>query len=325
MVSGRGLGHTGGTLDKLESIPGFTTQLPPGRMKAQLETLGVVMVGQGPDLAPADGRLYALRDVTATVEFVPFIVSSIVSKKVAEGAQALVYDVKCGCGAFMTSQAQASELARRLVETTQRLGRRATALVTDMSRPLGIQIGNALEVKESIELLRGGGPADTRELALTLASEMLALAGVDGDPASARQRAERALGEGTAWRLFVKLVGAQGGDVAAIEDPSRLPHAPVRRELRAARQGFLGPLDTRGLGELVVAMGGGRRRKEDAVDPRVGVTLLRRVGEAVGAGEPVAVLHLARDDGELVRRGEALFGVSDVPPTPAPLVLERIA
>src|SRR5262245_33346859 len=188
MVSGRGLGHTGGTLDKLESIPGFRTQLSPEALHAQLDRLGVAMVGQGPDLAPADGLLYALRDVTSTVEFEPFIVSSIVSKKVAEGAQAVVYDVKCGNGAFMKSRAAAAQLARRLVDTTRSLGRRAAALVTDMSQPLGQAVGNALEVREAIEILLGRGPEDVRELTLELGALMLERAGAEVDPAHAMKR-----------------------------------------------------------------------------------------------------------------------------------------
>src|SRR5262249_9656774 len=186
MVSGRGLGHTGGTLDKLEAIPGFRTRLAADAIATQLERIGVVMVGQGPDLAPADGKLYALRDVTATVEYIPFIVSSIVSKKVAEGAGVLVYDVKCGNGAFMKTREDARDLARRLVETTRSLGRHATALVTDMSQPLGVAVGNALEVAEAIEVLRGRGPGDVRALTLELVGLMVHGAGLAGDLAAAR-------------------------------------------------------------------------------------------------------------------------------------------
>ena len=199
MVSGRGLGHTGGTLDKLESIPGFRTTLSPSEMKAQLDRIGVVMVGQGPDLAPADGLFYALRDVTSTVEFEPFIVSSIVSKKIAEGARAIVYDVKCGGGAFMKTREAARSLATRLVSTSRSLGANAAALITDMNWPLGGAIGNALEVREACETLHGRGPADTRALTLDLAAVMLRLAGAEPDDASAHARAEKVLDSGAAW------------------------------------------------------------------------------------------------------------------------------
>src|SRR4029077_20999429 len=213
MVSGRGLGHTGGTLDKLESIPGFRTQLAPDAMRTRLERIGVVMVGQGPDLAPADGRLYALRDVTSTVEREYFIVPSIVSKKIAEGAGAIVYDVKCGSGAFMKTREQARSLARRLVATTRSLGARASACVTDMGWPIGRAVGNALEVSEAWDVLRGAAVPGTRALTLTLAAEMVHLAGAAGSPAEARTRVERTLDGGEALERFRALVRAQGGDL----------------------------------------------------------------------------------------------------------------
>ena len=312
MVSGRGLGHTGGTLDKLESIPGFTTRLAPG----------VVMVGQGPDLAPADGLLYALRDVTATVECESFIVSSIVSKKVAEGAGAVVYDVKCGNGAFMTTREAAARLARRLVATTRSLGRSAAACVTDMSQPLGAACGNALEVGEAVEVLSGGGPADVRDLVLELAASMLALAGAEGSLADARARARRSLERGDARQKFLELVGAQGGDADAIER-NALPRAPVVAEARAGRNGFLAALDTRGLGELIATIGGGRRAKEDRVDPRVGLVVRRRIGDRVAAGDTLAEVHLAAVDPGAVRRAEDCFEIAEAAPAPPPLVIER--
>ena len=324
MVSGRGLGHTGGTLDKLESIPGFRTTLDPEAMAAQLARIGVVMVGQGPDLAPADGLLYALRDVTATVEFEPFIVSSIVSKKIAEGARALVYDVKCGGGAFMKTREAARSLARRLVATSRALGARAAALVTDMEWPIGETVGNALEVREACAVLQGGGPADTRGLVLELAGVMLRLAGAAAGDAAGREQAARALDAGAAWERFTALVAAQGGDPAALPPAGNLHPAPVVAPVPAAADGVLAGADSFALGELVVALGGGRRAKEDAIDPRVGLRLLRRPGEHVRRGEPLAELHLARPDEAAVRRAADCFRLGAAPPGAATRVLERI-
>ncbi len=324
MVSGRGLGHTGGTLDKLEAIPGFRTQLPPEALRRQLATVGVVMVGQGPDLAPADGLLYALRDVTSTVEFEPFIVSSIVSKKVAEGAQAVVYDVKCGSGAFMKTRETAAHLAQRLVDTTRSLGRRAAALVTDMNQPLGAAVGNALEVREAIDVLLGRGPADVRELTLELAALMLESAGAAGDVESARRRARHALESGGAWLRFLAMVEAQGGDRASVERADGLPRAPVRLPVKASRAGRVAAIDTFGLGELAVALGAGRRAKGDAVDARVGLTVHARLGGAVRAGDTLAEVHLAADDPGAVTRAAACFTVDDTAPPAPPLIVERL-
>lgn len=324
MVSGRGLGHTGGTLDKLESIPGFSTRLDPDRLRAQLDELGVVMVGQGPDLAPADGMLYALRDVTSTVEFEPFIVASIVSKKAAEGAEALVYDVKCGNGAFMKTQESAHQLAVRLVETTRRLGRTAAACVTDMSQPLGRAAGNALEVVESIELMHGRGPADARELTLELAASMLTCSGAERDSVAARARATRALDSGAAWDRFVELVEAQGGDRSAVEHPERLPRAPHVRRVTSRGEGVLRAVDTFGLGELVVAMGGGRTSKEQRVDPRVGLIVHARIGDRLSRDVPLVELHLAERSPELEARAEACFTIGEGTTASPELVLERI-
>ncbi|HTK31227.1 MAG TPA: thymidine phosphorylase [Candidatus Saccharimonadaceae bacterium] len=324
MVSGRGLGHTGGTLDKLESVPGFRTQMAPDALRAQLDSLGVAMVGQGPDLAPADGKLYALRDVTATVERDYFIVPSIVSKKIAEGAGALVYDVKCGSGAFMKSRADAVGLAERLVRATRAQGRAAAAWVTDMSQPLGAAVGNALEVREAIDVLRGAGPEDVRELTLELAAGMLRLAGVEPEPKAARVRVERALAGGAAWDKWRALIVAQGGDLGAVEHPERLPHASVVAEARAAAAGRVRAVDTFALGEAVVAMGGGRRAVTDVVDPRVGLVVRRRIGDDVAVGDVLAEVHLAADDDAQVARVAGAFTIAAGPaPRPA-LVLERV-
>ncbi len=322
MVSGRGLGHTGGTLDKLESIPGFSTRLSPEAMRAQLDRIGVVMVGQGPDLAPADGKLYALRDVTATVERDYFIVPSIVSKKVAEGAGAVVYDVKCGNGAFMGTRERASRLARRLVDATRSLGRKAAAYVTDMNQPLGAACGNALEVREAVEVLRGRGPADVRALTIELAAAMLALAGAEPTLEAARVRTARSLDGGAAWATFIAMVRAQGGDAKRLE--AGLETAPVVVEAKAARSGALAAVDTRALGECVVAIGGGRRAKEDAVDPHVGLMVRKRLGDRVAAGEVLAEAHLAREDSAAVARVRECFTIADAAPAAPALILERI-
>jgi len=326
MVSGRGLGHTGGTLDKLESIPGFRTRLEPARMVAQMQDLGVLMVGQGPDLAPADGLFYSLRDVTSTVEFEPFIVSSIVSKKIAEGARAIVYDVKCGGGAFMKTREAARSLATRLVATTRGLGAASSACITDMSWPIGAAVGNALEVVESWHVLRGDRVPGTRELTLSLGAEMVRLAGAAPDAAAALARVTRALDDGSAAERFLRLVRAQDGDPGALERGRPLHPAPVVLPLEAPRDGVLAGCDGFGVGELVVAIGGGRRAKDDAIDPRVGLVLTRERGARLVRGERFAELHLAADAPGLAARATALFTFADAPPEPPPadLVLERV-
>jgi pyrimidine-nucleoside phosphorylase len=324
MVSGRGLGHTGGTLDKLESIPGLQTRLEPEALRSQLDRLGVVMVGQGPELAPADGLLYALRDVTATVEYEPFIVSSIVSKKIAEGADAIVFDVKHGGGAFMKERERAEGLARRLVRATRALGRRARALITDMSQPLGRAIGNALEVRESVDVLRGDGPTEVRRLTLELAAEMLHTAGADATLEMARGRAQRALDSGAAWERFLDLVEAQGGNAQSLETSDGLARAPVVAEVRANTAGFVHAIDALRIGEQVVRMGGGRRAKEDAIDPAVGVVVMRRIGDVVQAGDLMAEVHLARPDAAAVDNVAESFKIDEAPASPVPLIAGRI-
>jgi pyrimidine-nucleoside phosphorylase len=334
MVSGRGLGHTGGTLDKLESITGFRTRMEPAAMAAQMQALGVIMVGQGPDLAPADGHFYALRDVTSTVEFEPFIVSSIVSKKIAEGARAIVYDVKCGNGAFMKTREAARSLATRLVATTRALGAASTACVTDMSWPIGHAVGNALEVVEAWRVLRGDRVPGTRALTLALAAEMVrlagaadaALAGATPADVAALAKVTKALDGGQATEKFLALVHAQGGDSRALEHGEPFHAAPAVVELRAPRAGHLAGCDCFGVGEAVVAMGGGRRAKEDAVDPRVGLVLTRERGARLAAGDVFATLHLAAPDAAMAARVTACFTFADEPPPPLPadLVLERV-
>jgi len=325
MVSGRGLGHTGGTLDKLESIPGFRVDLPVERFIDLVDRLGVCLIGQTARIAPADRKLYALRDATATVESVPLIASSILSKKLAEGIDALVLDVKVGRGAFMKTAGEARLLARTMVDLCRSLGRDCVALLTAMDAPLGTAIGNAVEVRESIDVLRNAGPPDVRELTLLLGVEMLRLCGVDA--AEARSRLEAALASGSALRRFAEVIDAQGGDARVLDDPGRLPQPRCRREVRASRSGVLTGLDAQEVGLAAVELGAGRARKEDAVDPAAGLLLRKRVGDEVRAGEPLAELHAASegrlDAGEARWHGAVTIG--DVPPAAAPLVLERLA
>ena len=330
MVSGRGLGHTGGTLDKLESIPGFTVELPLARFAELVDRLGVCLIGQTAEIAPADRKLYALRDATATVESVPLIASSILSKKLAEGIDALVLDVKVGRGAFMKEVGQARALARTMVDLCRSMGRGCVALLTDMDAPLGNAVGNAVEVRESIAVLRGGGPADVRELTLQLGAEMLAAGeapGVGNDPALARMRLETALADGAALKRFAELIEAQGGDPRVVDDPLRLPQPRRVREVRAQRSGVLAALDAEQVGLAAVELGAGRARKEDVVDPAAGLLLHKRVGDEVRSGEVLAELHAATephlDAGE--RRFRAAAAIADQPSPRKPLVLERIA
>jgi pyrimidine-nucleoside phosphorylase len=330
MVSGRGLGHTGGTLDKLESIPGFSVDLSIARFAELVNRLGVCLIGQTAEIAPADRKLYALRDATATVESVPLIASSILSKKLAEGIDALVLDVKVGRGAFMKSVDEARVLARTMVDLCKAVGRGCVALLTDMDAPLGIAVGNAVEVQESIEVLRGGGPPDVRELTLRLGVEMLIAGhapGVGNDPLLARMRLETALADGGALKRFAELIEAQGGDPKVVDDPARLPQPKLVREVRADRGGVLSALDAEQVGLAAVELGAGRARKEDLVDHAAGLLLLKRVGDEVRTGDVLAELHAqteARlDAGEARLRAAAVLG--EKAPDRKPLILERIA
>jgi pyrimidine-nucleoside phosphorylase len=326
MISGRGLGHTGGTLDKLESIPGFRVDLPPGRFRRQVAELGCCLIGQTATIAPADKKLYALRDATATVESIPLISSSILSKKLAEGIDALVLDVKVGRGAFMKRREDARLLARTMVGIGEAMGKRVVALLTAMDEPLGRTVGNALEVRESLDVLRGGGPADVVELTVRLGAEMLVLGGVARDLADGELRVRRAIADGSGLARFRAIVAAQGGDVRAIDDPSRLPAAPRRVEVPAPRDGFVAAIDSLELGHAAVALGAGRARKEDAVDPGVGFELLWKAGDPVRAGEPIARIHApaAGPIDATIARVAAAYRFEDAPPSVGPLVLERI-
>jgi thymidine phosphorylase len=313
-LSGRGLGHTGGTLDKLESIPGWRAQLDNAEIVSVLRATGCVICAAGAGLAPADRRLYALRDVTGTVESIPLIASSIMSKKIAEGTSALVLDVKVGSGAFMKQIDAARELARTMVELGTAAGVRTSALLTRMDTPLGRTAGNALEVEESVATLRGEGPADLVEVTLALAREMLALAGIEADPAAA-------LADGRALARYQEMIAAQGGDPAA-----PLPVAPQRTIVTAADSGYLRGLDALAVGVAAWRLGAGRARKEDAVSASAGVICLAKPGDQVTAGQPLLELR-ADDEARFGRALEALDGgiqIGPRPPEPQPAVLERI-
>ncbi len=321
MVSGRGLGHTGGTLDKLEALPGYTTNPPHAQLVRALRTAGCAIVGASARLAPADRRLYAIRDVTATVESLPLITASILSKKRAAGLDALVLDVKFGSGAFMADGAQATALAHSLVDTARGAGLPALALLTDMNQVLGASAGNALEVQESLDLLCGrAADARLRELTLQLSAHLLHLGGLFDTRAAARAAAERALDGGAAAEHFARMVVALGGPADVLRD-ARLPVAPIVVPVPAPRPGFVAGIDVRALGLAVVELGGGRSRDGDAVDPRVGLAGVQPLGAARRAGEPLAFVHAA-DAGTAaaaVAAVQAAFTFTDGAPAPAPL------
>lgn len=325
-ITGRGLGFTGGTLDKLESIPGLRTDLSETEFKAQLVRIGVVLTGQTRQLAPADMKLYALRDTTATVGSLPLIVSSILSKKVAGGAGAVVLDVKVGSGALMRDLAEADALATALVQMAGLVGLSAVALVSDMNQPLGRAVGNALEVREAIETLRGSGPADLLEHCQVIAAEMLVLGGRARRVPDAREIALHALESGAAWGKFRELVAAQAGDLRAIDDPARLPTADIIETVPSPEGGYLEAIDAAEIGSAVVALGGGRERKEDPIDHAVGIVVHHRVGDALAAGEPLFTVHANDPDKLQAARDRVLgaHGFSAEPVPPLPLFYKRI-
>ena len=291
MISGRGLGHTGGTLDKLEAIPGFNVNLSVDQFRRVLEVCGCAMIGQTAQIAPADRKLYALRDVTGTVESPYLICASIMSKKLAEGIDALVLDVKTGSGAFMKNDEDATFLAELMVETGERMGKQVVALITDMDQPLGCMIGNALEVVEVIEVLRGKGPEDLRRLCIELAGWMLHLGGVAASVEEGEKQSEKLIASGKALDRFRQMVELQGGDPRAIDDPKKLPLAQHTMTVSSRGSGSLASLQCEQVGTACVILGGGRERKEDSVDPAVGIVLHKKVGDRVSAGEPLATIH----------------------------------
>jgi len=320
-MSGRGLSYSGGTLDKLESIPGFRVELTSEQFLQQLKEIGLVLCGQTVDLAPADGKLYALRDVTATVPSMALIAASVMSKKIACGARGIVLDVKAGSGAFMVTVEEAAALARRMVDIGRRAGRRVVALISDMNQPLGYAVGNALEVREALATLQGGGPPDFREHCLRVAAHMLVLAGKAEDLRQGRRRIAAALGDGTAFAKFRSLVRAQGGNLRVIDDPSLLPWAPTIVQVHSPRNGNLKRIDARTVGEASVRLGAGRARKGDPIDHAVGVVVHAKVGDRVKAGDPLFTIH-AKDPRSASEAGQSLLegvGYSRRPVSPLPL------
>ena len=304
-MSGRGLGFSGGTLDKLESIPGFRTNLSKDEFLAQLGSLGMVLTGQSVDLAPADGKLYALRDVTATVQSIPLIASSIMSKKIAAGAQAIVLDVKTGNGAFMQTLDEARELARLMVSIGELSGRDVVALLSDMNQPLGVEVGNALEMKEAILTLRGEGPEDFVEHCLEVSSQLLVIGRRAATHEDARLMAEQSIADGSGLEFLRKLVEAQGGDVSYVDNPDKLPEAPIKVVIEAGKSGYVESVHARTVGETAVLLGAGRKKKGDPIDQAVGISVMVKVGQKIDAGEPLFVVH-ARHEDDLVEAEKSL-------------------
>lgn len=303
MISGRGLGHSGGTLDKLESIPGFRTDLSLDEYQAQVARVGCALIGQTKDLAPADKKLYALRDVTATVECIPLICGSILSKKLAEGIDALVLDVKFGCGAFMKTEAEARELAEALVRVGRAGGKAVRALLTAMDQPLGRAVGNALEVAESIACLRGQGPDDLMEVTYALGAQMLLLGGVAKNEAEAMAKLREVVANGRALEKFREIIAAQGGDARVVDEPERLPQAAIKRSVNASATGIVSGVDAMKVALAALRLGAGRARAEDQIDPAVGVADLVKIGEPVKAGARLCTIHA--NDATAARDAEA--------------------
>ena len=325
-MSGRGLGFSGGTLDKMESIPGYRTNLSREEFIEQLRTEGLVLTGQSGDLAPADGKLYALRDVTGTVPSIPLIASSIMSKKIAAGAQAIVLDVKIGLGAFMENLEEGRVLARTMVAIGALSGRKVVALLSDMNQPLGWAVGNALEVREALNALRGSGPEDFREHCLVAAAHMQVVGRKAANLDTARTMAESALESGRALESFRRLVQAQGGDVRYVDEPDRLPQAPLIETVPASRAGYLLGINAREVGETSVELGAGRARKEDPIDHAVGIEIHHKVGDSVEAGQPLFTIH-ANDAAKLAAAKTRLLAAhqwSTEPVQPLPLFYDVI-
>ena len=321
-MSGRGLGHTGGTLDKLESIPGFRVELTMDEFVAQVRDAGLAIIGQTADLVPADKQLYALRDVTATVDSIPLIAASIMSKKIAAGAEAIVLDVKVGNGAFMRSLPEARELAEAMRGLGERAGREVVCLLTDMDQPLGRAVGNALEIREALATVRGDGPPDFTELVLEASSRLVALSDLGVDEATARDRVEQAIGDGSAEAAYRRWIEAQGGD----PDEDRLPTASVVHTVEADGEGFVATLQALPVGTAALDLGAGRRTKDDAIDHAVGIVLLKKRGDRVTRGEPVAEIH-ARDEASARAVGERVrvaFAFAERQPDPTGVVLDVI-
>jgi pyrimidine-nucleoside phosphorylase len=326
MMSGRSLGHTGGTLDKLESIPGFRTDLTVEEFRKQLSELGLAFIGQTDQLAPADRKLYALRDVTGTVESIPLISSSIMSKKLAEGVDALILDVKVGSGAFMKKQVDARRLAQTMVAIGRRMDKKVRALITDMNQPLGFAIGNALEIMEASQTLQNAGPDDLTKLSLELAAHMIHLGKKAATLDEARRIAEKHLVDGSAYKKFKQVVAAQGGNAQALDKFELLPNATGMREITSPRAGYVTSIDAEGIGIASNMIGAGRDRKEDAIDPAVGIILEVKVGEKVDAGSVLCRLYYTREDRveEAAERVEDAFRISGQKADERNLILEVV-
>lgn len=325
-MSGRGLGHTGGTLDKLESISGMTIELDMERFIEQVNEIKLAIIGQTGNLAPADKYLYALRDVTATVESIPLIASSIMSKKIAAGADAIVLDVKFGAGAFMKTLEDAKQLAQAMVEIGRDAHRQTVAFLTDMNQPLGLAIGNALEVKEAIETLKGHGPKDLEELVLQLASQMVVLAKKAPDVETAYEQLKEKLHRGEAFNKFKEFVQAQGGDVAQIENPDLLPKADSIIPVKASQSGYVHQIDALSIGLAAMKLGAGRATKDDMIDMAVGVVLDKKVGDSVGEGDVLAYIHANRvDNEEAISYIQKAYCICKDPVCPPTLIYDVIA
>jgi pyrimidine-nucleoside phosphorylase len=326
MMSGRGLGHTGGTLDKLEAIPGFSVGLTLDEMMRALERVGCAMIGQTDRIAPADKKLYALRDVTGTVESIPLISASIMSKKIAEGIDALVLDVKTGSGAFMKTEADSRRLAESLVSIGNASGVKTEALITDMESPLGRAVGNAIEVIECIEAMRGGGPADLMEVTMALTVPLLVLGKVAANPGDARRMAQNAIDSGAALERFGRIIEVQGGDRRVVDDVSRLPHVDQRHVVKAERSGYVVRMDAELVGRASVALGAGRDRVEDPVDPAVGILVHAKPGASVRAGD--ALLEVIYRESDRLDRAKQLLAraiaIGEAPPPARPLIVGEV-
>ncbi|MEJ2637858.1 MAG: thymidine phosphorylase [Calditrichia bacterium] len=327
MISGRGLGHTGGTLDKLESIPGFRVFGSKDFFKKELSQIGVAMLGQTDSVVPADRQIYALRDVTATVESIPLITASIMSKKIAEGIDGLVLDVKFGNGAFMPQVEKAESLANHLIKVGSAFGKKVVAHLTSMEQPLGYKIGNWLEIAECIDCLHDKGPDDLMDVVYTLTSEMLILGGQASDREDALSKCCKAIADGSAFRKFVEMVKYQGGDPETVISPEKYPLAAHRQVLQAPRSGFISGFDTRQVGLAGVQLGAGRARAEDPVDPRAGIVLFRKIGDKVEKGEPLLEIYTNRK-ASLKEAGERLLNsieIGEKAPAIPELILKRIS
>ncbi len=322
MISGRGLGHTGGTLDKLESIPGFQVNLSVARFREILRACGCCMIGQTAEIAPADKKLYALRDVTGTVESPFLICASIMSKKLAEGIDGLVLDVKTGSGAFMKTEEEAAFLAELMVETGERMGKKMVALLTDMDQPLGFNVGNSLEVEEVLAVLCGKGPEDLRELCKELAAWMFVLGGRCGDLVAARSLYEELIQSGSALAKFREMIELQGGDPEVIEDPAILPRAKHSVEVRSPARGYVGAIQCEAVGTACVVLGGGREKKEDAIDPAVGIVLHKKVSDRVAAGDALCTIYYNEDSRMAAARQllQQSYSITDAMPSPRKLI-----